>query len=584
MRLAPIPVSLLFRQQISHAEALESYQIEVVKAPGRGWGGPLTPHGLDDTQIRAIRTLYRGYLKRQRTATGLAISEQEIEPLRAAGSQLFRALPNTIQDRLRQVQALAWQTGQLLELTLIFEPGAQPLASLPWELLHDPERRYFFALHGGLMRQLRFSTAPKIDPGYAPHSILGLWAEPANVENLSIRKQFTPAPGRVGWITWIEGSDSLNQLEEQLTTGLYDGLHITAHGRADENGSDLSLAFVAQDGSPLWLSPDQIATLIAQYPVVRFVYLDVCHSGDSLDDYAPGGLAGKLLGMGISSVVVMQDEITQNAAGLLAQVFYHNLANQVPSSQAMTAARTAVRVRQDDPAHWSVPAFYSQETLPAENTLAVDKVLDRIPDLLRPLSLWLLILALLIGQLSYAFANQSTLASNDIKGYLLLVTESILLPLLAACAMCLGQDQIAVRYNLKGKQWLEVLVHKYTAAFVWGFMAWVAMTVVWLGLSWAGITTHLSPGMKQIIWGIALAGLAGAGYVGARQAIRQKMLFLRLGPSSVKASNWILLFGIELLPIGLAWLIALAWPFLASTLIGVYLVIAMLIVVIIGLR
>ena len=233
-----LQVVLQFRQQLAHATDLETYQVEVVEAPGRGWGGPLTPIGLDDAHVQAIRVLYRSFLQRQRSSGGI-VSESEVEPLRVAGSQLFRALPETVQARLRQAMVIAHQKGRDLELSIVFDVSAQPLATLPWELLHDPDNRNFLALQGGVTRQMLLPATIQIDRAYHSRAILGLWAEPDDVASLTIRRQYHPAPGydnggHDDGITWLDGHNSLRQLETALATDRFDGLHVVAHGRAGE--------------------------------------------------------------------------------------------------------------------------------------------------------------------------------------------------------------------------------------------------------------------------------------------------------------------------------------------------------------
>lgn len=579
---APLQIVLQFRQQLAHTTDLETYQVEVVEAPGRGWGGPLTPIGLDDAHVQAIRVLYRSFLQRQRS-TGGVVSEIEVEPLRVVGSQLFRALPETVQARLRQATAMARQKGCDLELSLVFGVNAEPLANLPWELLHDPDNRYFLALQGGITRQMLLPAAARLDRSYHPRAILGLWAEPDDVTPLAIRRQFHPAPGHDDGITWLDGRNSLRQLEAALATDHFDGLHIVAHGRAGESWSDLSLAFVDADGHAQWLSPDQIATFIGGYPVIRFVYLDVCSSGNSSrKEFASGGLAHDLLGRGVSIVIAMQDDISQAAAGLLAQVFYQTWSQGETITQAMASARRAVRVQQDDPAHWSVPMLYLQQRSIEDRPPTVDWMLDRIPDLLRPINLVFLALMLWVGRLSFVLAQAPVDGSTQWLTMLPFIAESILLSVIAAAVMRHGQKHLGDKYGLTGRQWLEVLTRKYVAAFIWGMMMWLLIWLVWLGVSWAGLGTRLNVSLRQAIWAVGLFGVICASYVGARQAIRQKQLFLRIGHSPLVSVDWFLLFALALAPLWSAWLLSTAWPWLGATPIGFYVTLGLLFVVVIA--
>ena len=55
--VAHFQIVISFRQQISRNEETESYQVEVVRAPGYGWGGPFLPLGLDESHTTALRQL-----------------------------------------------------------------------------------------------------------------------------------------------------------------------------------------------------------------------------------------------------------------------------------------------------------------------------------------------------------------------------------------------------------------------------------------------------------------------------------------------------------------------------------------------
>ena len=260
----PLTVILRFRAQLSHSVESEGYQIDVIRSPGRGWGGPFLPEGLDDAHIAALRQLYRAYIERQHTASHQPVDERSVESLRVAGSQLFRALPETVQDRLHQAQSIAQESSKSLEIILAFEPSARPLLGLPWELLHNPEGRYFFALRGGgITRQLILPSSQGAVQVSYPRSLLGVWAEPEGVESLSIRGEYSPSPEVQNEIAWISGKGTMGQIKQHLSERTFDSLHVVAHGRAGKNWSDFSLAFVAANGHVHWVSPDQFAVFIS---------------------------------------------------------------------------------------------------------------------------------------------------------------------------------------------------------------------------------------------------------------------------------------------------------------------------------
>ena len=543
-----IRIVLRIRSQISHALSSEGYQIHVVEAPGRGWGGPFLPDGLDDSSMKAIRQFYHAYVGRQHTWDNMPIDERSITALRVAGDQLFRAFPETVQNRLHQAYALAQREGKVVEIILAFEPSAYPLLSLPWELLHNPDRRYFYALRGGgITRQLCLPANPGFEASFQP-CILGVWAEPAGLEDLSTRRQYSPAPGSNDSIVWITGPDTIGQMEQYLSKGDFDSLHIVAHGRSGEAWHDFSLAFVAANGKPHWLSPDQLAVFLADYPNIRLVYLDICASTSNgeRNEYTPGNLASLLIGAGISAVIAMQDHIAQDTAGLTAQNFYAELAQGATIYRAVTSARRAVRLRQDDPIQWSIPVLYVSSDSCNEQRFSIQQIL-------RPTTFILLGAITFSGLLAYALAQFPPFDSAYSHQLLFLITISCLLPTWGSVAMRSGYTHLKNDFQLDRRGWLEILLHKYLSAAIWGMMWWFLIGAVWLFLTWTDWLQYLGFIGRWLVWSLNLSGLIVSGYLGARQAIHQKQIFLRIGPNEITFRDWLLLLFIPLLPALLLW-------------------------------
>lgn len=526
-----IQVILQFRQQTGgESPHHESYYVEATQAPGYGWGGPFQIRGLDDGQAQAVRLLYRSYLQRQQSSP-LSVSQQDIEPLRTAGSQLFLALPETLQQRLHDIQAQAQSQGRNLELVLAFTPSAQPLLNLPWELLHNPISRTFFALRGGgISRRLVLPTAPQLPTTYRPQQILGVWAQPSHRSKLDEREKYTPSPTLLGPIsTWIQGYDTLNQMQKNLAEGWFDGLHLVAHGRGGATWHDFSLALVDAQGAAQDINADQFTTFLAQFPELKFVYLDVCSAADGAEAvYAPGGMAVDLVNAGVPLVIVMQDKVAQKAAGLAAQEIYHSLNQGATLAEAVTHGRRAIRLQQDDPIHWSVPVLYGQlRPRPEPHHQPFLWWLDRENALLQPtIFLWVAVVLLSL-QLSHAF---SLVGLDESLLLMPLVLLGQLLPILAGAAVRYGYKELAERYRLEWRGWLVVLQHKYLAVLIRGFGAWGIIWVVWLALYWAGWLNQLSAGWRQLIWLAGLGLVIGAGVTGAYQGMRQNLLFWRTAP------------------------------------------------------
>jgi hypothetical protein len=100
---------------------------------------------------------------------------------------------------------------------------------------------------------------------------------------------------------------------------------------------------------------------------------------------------------------------------------------------------------------------------------------------------------------------------------------------------------------------VEILLHKYLSAAVWGMMWWFLIGAVWLFLTWTDWLQYLGFIGRWLVWSLNLSGLIVSGYLGARQAIHQKQIFLRIGPNEITFRDWLLLLFIPLLPALLLW-------------------------------
>lgn len=545
------PVILRFRgQPAGLGEGAESYQADVVAAPGRGWGGPFQSVGLAGQPVEEMRQLYRGYVSRHQKSGDMGLGQQELHLLRLLGNQLFEMLPETIQERLRQA-------GPSLALTFQFEPSAYPLLDLPWELLHDPAGHHFYALQGGGITRQLLPALPgrEFTP---PESPLGLWAAPAGLESLASRQQFEPAPGRGQQFTWLEGANSLEQLQQALDNGFYDGLHVVAHGRA---GVNFALGLAAGDGSPQWFDGDRLATLLNHYPTLQLLYLDVCNE----EGQDAGGLVAFVRGAGLPAVILMQDKMGQEAAGRMAQAFYPALAKGLTLGEAVTAGRRAIRLQGNDPIQWSIPALYTRPPAKtATSSPLADWFLDQNLSGQLPF-LWLgLALALFVGYLSGYLAIVAWDSPSAVVSSLPYLLAANLLPIIMALVTRQGQAQLQEKYQLTGRSWLPVLLHKQFGAFLWSGFVWLTIWLVWVELYMGGMAGGMAPAGKQAVWfvGLSLTGLAA--HIGARQAIRQNVLFLRVGFvlfREIGSAILLLLFGllfyllIPLLMLGVVYLL-----------------------------
>lgn len=532
-----VEIVLQFRQSSStpdEAQGSELYQVDVVSAPTRGWGGPMSSFGLDTRQAKTLRQFFHGHVRRGQEAGKLAQKEVDLQPFRFVGDKLFGVLPETVQQQLRQAQALARSQGHNLALVLRFDPTAWGLLELPWELLHDPLHKQFFALRGGgVSRQIVLPVAHKIAEGARPQAVLGIWAEPAGVASLQERRENGPAPGRDSHITWLTGPSSLAQLERALSTNHYDALHIVAHG-AEENRHEFAFALENESGEAHWCSASDLAIALNECAHLQFVYLDICRSGQSATaaELAIGNVATTLMAAGVPAAIVMQEDMGQEAAGVMAQAFYQALAGEATLAEALTRSRRVARLQHSDPIHWGIPALYTQvaASTGVSDYVWTDWVIDHVLGQTNLIFYTLpgLILPVLIAHLSFALSLLQITNQEDWLPLTAVLMETSLIPVLVASLSQKGQEALGHLHNLQGwRGWLPALLHKYLSACVAPLvLAWFPLWMIWAGLYGAGIGSQLSQGGRQVVWGLGLIGVALAAHVGTRQSYRQNRLFL----------------------------------------------------------
>ncbi len=528
-----IDIILQFSQQSSSVageDGDEQYHVAVKQAPGQGWGGPIAGKDMDSGEIETIRLLYRKFIARQQRMDN-SIDERDTHILRIIGDKLYQALPESVQIRLDKALVIARSQSRPLLITLLFEPSAENLLALPWELLHHKNGRFFFALQGGgIVRQL--SLPPDWNPhsDFHPHNILGLWAEPDGISPMDERRATGPSPDHPSSIQWRQGGDSLAQLQEAAATGEFDSLHLTAHGRFGNNWGNFTIALEDEYGRPHWISAEQLTTMLQQYPAFHFIYLDVCGGDPIAANAQPGGLARQLLGMGLAGVIIMQDAMGQAASGTAARAFYRAMGQGEGMETAVTAARIAIRLQEDDIIHWSIPALYQPPRPPRQHTLWADWILDHlIPNENLSLALPIMVLLFLIAYLSNKLAQINLHQPSDWAMLPALLIATTLISLLTAVSTTQDQARIGTLYSLNGRKWLPFLIHKYFSAALWPMFIWIAGWGIWLWLYLAGWGTQLPQLARQLIWMFILTGIATASHVGTRQTIRQSILFLKVG-------------------------------------------------------
>lgn len=288
--------------------------------------------------------------------------------LRDLGRRLYDAV---FRDEVRSVliasQAEAQAEGCALRIRLRFSDDAIDLATLPWEILFDPEQQHFLALSEA-RPILRYLSLPRSRPPLQikpPLTILAVLASPTDHARLDVEQEWQAIETALATLC-TNGKVTLERLTlptfETLRNRLLGEpvhvLHFVGHGLyAAERGEGALLFEDARRQSHL-IPAQSLAILLHNHSSLRLVYLNACEGAIADQGNVFAGVAQTLVHQGVPAVVAMQDEITDDAAIQTARAFYTALAMGRPVDAALTQARVALATQENE--EWAIPVLFSR--------------------------------------------------------------------------------------------------------------------------------------------------------------------------------------------------------------------------------
>jgi len=296
--------------------------------------------------------------------------ESVAEPadLRELGTRLYDAV---FRDEVRSVlvasQREAEAAQQHLRIRLRFSNDAVELATLPWEILFDPEQEHFLALSEArpILRYLplpRPRPALKVEP---PLSILAVLASPADHVPLDVEQEWQAMETALADLQADDkvrlerlATPTLDALQQRLMGELVHVLHFVGHGIYEPDRGESMLLFEDPAGDAQLVAAENLARLFHNHSSLHLVYLNACEGAIGDESNAFAGVAQSLVQQGVPAAVAMQDEITDRAATELARTFYTALATGRPVDSALTHARVALAAHGND--EWAIPVLFSR--------------------------------------------------------------------------------------------------------------------------------------------------------------------------------------------------------------------------------
>lgn len=396
------------------------YQAQVL-VPDTADGGrldlPLTPPDLDYLREQSAAVMgYEDLGETYRRGLGYSNMHSAVQEL---ARQLHTKLPLEIQQQISVSLTRALHHRRGLRIGLLIDPSAAELASLPWEILWDPQWSGGYLAQSPAVSVVRL-MATSFPPSYWPVSGEGpaTRSNNGNYFTLALAPEAqTPRHVLVALVGATEGLQvagafdeataicralqpqtqvkllppplTLADLEAELSAQSYQVLHIITHGHADSSSGLAHLLFDRSTASEDDRTPEPDKVIAARLLGVlqgrvglELIVLSSCRSAAALQprhlaaelvsipsvadsgSFLTTSLGGQVAGGTGIPVLAMQFDILAPAELLAddpthswAGAFYGQLALGTGVDEALTAARRILTVDKD-PLLWAAPTLF----------------------------------------------------------------------------------------------------------------------------------------------------------------------------------------------------------------------------------
>ncbi|MFO1428853.1 MAG: tetratricopeptide repeat protein [Candidatus Competibacteraceae bacterium] len=270
----------------------------------------------------------------------------------------------------------------------------------PWEMLRDRRGKSSPLVFQDVIvrRQLQGAKLRKSKPLGLPLRVLLIVSRPTDSGFIDPRNSIAPLlevvddlPAGLVRLDFCE-PPTLKELERRVaqarrTQQPYHIVHFDGHGTYLAKTGVGALAFEREDATTHLVTGVQVGDLLARLDV-PLVLLEACRGADLSDKAVFGSVAPALLESGVSSVVAFSHAVHVQAARLLVERFYQELAAGLSVGQALAEARVALH---SDPARWlhlgpNADSVDLQDWfIPQLYQVGLDPVLLAVPSPLTPL-------------------------------------------------------------------------------------------------------------------------------------------------------------------------------------------------------
>jgi hypothetical protein len=334
------------------------YRIQVQSSPV-GEASADVNNPFTDDEIRQILAV----LGRQKRVSRM----EETQTARQFGQRLFEFLIQNNQEINTAYFASLDRAGNDgLRIRLSTEDGG-PLATLPWELMRDPNRDFLALSRATPITRYteQLDVRPAI-PVAMPLRVLVMISAPKDFPALDVegewqRLQNATAELQKKGVLMLERLDSatLIALQRRLRAEDYQVFHYIGHSDFEPNSQQgvMVLEDDADETRSALITAADFSREIGEESTIRLVILNSCQSGRRAEEDPFAGIASSLVRRGIPAVVAMQFPISDQAAKVFAEEFYRAIAETLPIDGAVSEARRAIANRVQN-AEWATPVLY----------------------------------------------------------------------------------------------------------------------------------------------------------------------------------------------------------------------------------
>lgn len=345
------------------AEGERNYQIKVSSPAGEAQSIMRFPFDEGELNVHLLRlqvALLRsgGVLRR-------VLSSEERDVMNF-GSGLFDALVvGDVRSRYDQSRAKADQEKKGLRLRLHIH--APELASLPWEYMYNKNEGVYLSLSriSPIIRYLDLPRAKDPLTVSPPLRILGMVASPTDLNPLNVQEERDRMElalsnlKTLGLVElhWLEGQ-TWRKLQQAMRQGPWHIFHFIGHGTFDPQAQDGGIYLADEDGQSRLLSAGNLATLVADHKSLQLMVINACEGAKASEQDTFSSLGATLAQRGIPAILAMQHAITDTAAIEFTRTFYEALADGFPVEGAVTEARIAINVGNNNSLEWGTPVLF----------------------------------------------------------------------------------------------------------------------------------------------------------------------------------------------------------------------------------